>query len=338
MDVGSDRRASDVPGPSAATPNEEITAVRVLVVDDDPAVRAFLRAALTDKGFSVEEAEDAKSATEILSREATDVVVCDIMLAESNGMELLPEIKRSYPQVQVIMLTGRPTVETAAEALRRGAFDYLCKPLVRPALVRSVSNAARVKALEDERCRLEELNALNMAQLRQQNEELSLAQSFREEVEQITRHDLKGPLSVVIALPDILSEMGKNLTREQRRDLGLIRDAGRKMLGMINSSLDVFRLERGMYKLKPGQVDLAALAREVVDHLSPLAEVKKLRVATFTEGQPASSDHAFMVHGEKLLLYSMLSNLIKNAMEASPEGETVSVHFRRNGDTTVNPE
>jgi signal transduction histidine kinase len=309
--------------------------VRVLIVDDDQPVRGFLRAALENDGFAIEEAGDADAARQILARGNTDVVVCDIVLPSSSGIQLLTEIKRTMPQTQVVMLTGQPTLETATDALRLGAFDYLSKPVIRPAIVRAVSNAAKVKAIDDERLRLEELNAQNMAQLRQQNEELHLAQIFREEVEHITRHDLKGPLNIVIALPDVMAEMGRNLTREQRRDLGMIRDAGRKMLSMINSSLDMFRLERGMYKLKPGQVDLAALVREVIEHLGSLADVKKLHVRTLVDGRDLRTDETFLVSGEKLLLYSMVTNLMKNAMEASPEGGDVAVFLERNGGTTL---
>jgi DNA-binding NtrC family response regulator len=105
--------------------------VRVLIVDDDQPVRGFLRAALENDGFAIEEAGDADAARQILARGDTDVVVCDIMLPSSSGIQLLTEIKRTMPQTQVVMLTGQPTLETATDALRLGAFDYLSKPVTR---------------------------------------------------------------------------------------------------------------------------------------------------------------------------------------------------------------
>jgi two-component system sensor histidine kinase UhpB len=123
----------------------------ILVVDDEKNIRMTLRVFLQDKGYAVDTAEDADQALALLSNGAWDVVVTDIVLPGMSGVELLKAIRAAAPLVQVIMMTGEPTVETAAAAVRAGAFDYMAKPIGKDAFLRAVGNAARIKALADER-------------------------------------------------------------------------------------------------------------------------------------------------------------------------------------------
>lgn len=133
---------------------QEPPPVRVLVVDDEKSIRVGVSALLRGAGYTAETAGDAKSAMEMLSSGTYDVVVSDIVLPAVSGIELLQRIRAAAPHVQVIMMTGEPTVDTAAAAVRAGASDYLAKPVTKDVLLRAVANAVRIKRLEDERRRL----------------------------------------------------------------------------------------------------------------------------------------------------------------------------------------
>ena len=109
----------------------------------------------------------------------------------------------------------------------------------------------------------------------------------------------------------------------------MIESAGRRLLDMINLSLDLFKMEQGMYILRPEPVDLLRVAHEVVGHNSPLMRVKGLSAVILVDDRPATEDDTFVVPGEMLLCYSLLGNLLKNACEASPEGESVILRFER---------
>ncbi|MDP8286236.1 MAG: response regulator, partial [Candidatus Electryonea clarkiae] len=136
---------------------------RILVVDDEKSIRITLQAFLKDDGHDVQIAEDAIMAVELLKNEDFDVVVTDIIMPKMSGVKLLKAIRDVSEHVQVIMLTGEPTIETASEALRLGAFDYLAKPVTKEAIVKAVNNAANAKVLIDEKLRLvkENLNYQN---------------------------------------------------------------------------------------------------------------------------------------------------------------------------------
>ncbi|NQU40249.1 MAG: EAL domain-containing protein [Lentisphaerae bacterium] len=140
---------------------------RILIVDDEKNIRVPLRSFLLDEGYTVEIAEDATQAQALLTNGAWDVVVSDIVLPGVSGVELLKAIRAAAPDVQVIMMTGEPTAETAAEVVRSGASDYLIKPVGKSAILRAVAHAAKVKQLDDNRRHLEdELRAAKEAALR----------------------------------------------------------------------------------------------------------------------------------------------------------------------------
>ena len=147
----------------------------ILVVDDEQGIRVSLREFLRDADHEVGVAEDADQAMEMLAEEDFDVVLADIILPRITGVDLLKAIKETSPHVQVILMTGEPTVETASEAVRAGAFDYLSKPIGKEQLLRTVANAAKVKALDDERRRLAEENRQYQGHLERLVEERTAA-------------------------------------------------------------------------------------------------------------------------------------------------------------------
>ena len=130
----------------------------VLIVDDEQSIRETLSEFLEEEGHAVVVAADVQAAMSAVGETPLDVVVTDIGLPGVTGVTLLKQLRQHAPQVQVIMITGEPTVDTATEAVRQGAFDYLPKPVSRDRLKAVVASAARVKALADERARLEAEN------------------------------------------------------------------------------------------------------------------------------------------------------------------------------------
>lgn len=108
----------------------------VLVVDDEEGIRSFLAEALLDEGHEVVEAGDGEQALQALAEQAFEVVLTDLKMPRLDGMSLLRRLRQDMPEVEVIVLTAHGTVDTALEAMRLGAFDYLQKPLSSPAELR----------------------------------------------------------------------------------------------------------------------------------------------------------------------------------------------------------
>src|SRR5262245_3125738 len=111
--------------------------MRVLIVDDEPNIRRTLRVALETAGHSVAEAPAGARALETAARSAWDVALVDLKLGDESGLDLLEPLLEQRPGLAIVIITAHASIDTAVDAMRRGAFDYLPKPFT-PAQVRSV--------------------------------------------------------------------------------------------------------------------------------------------------------------------------------------------------------
>ncbi|MFT3914682.1 MAG: sigma-54 dependent transcriptional regulator [Anaeromyxobacteraceae bacterium] len=136
--------------------NTDVKPARVLVVDDEPTLLRALEAFLRKKGYDVVGLDSPIAATQKLAQEDFDVALLDIKMPQLSGLELLNAVKHRRPEVEVIMMTGHATVETALAAVRAGAYDYLTKPFDDIEIVgRSIAKAAERKNLFDRNRQLE---------------------------------------------------------------------------------------------------------------------------------------------------------------------------------------
>lgn len=149
------------------------------------------------------------------------------------------------------------------------------------------------------------------------------AEALREDVERMTRHDLKTPLSAILSLPQFLEKDG-NLTAMQKEMLGIVREAGYRMLHIIDLSMSLYKMERKTYQVNAQPVDVLALARRIGEDLAAIFEDKECELVIRLDGEEAAPEDVALIRGEELLCYTMLANLIKNALEATPEGEPVA--------------
>jgi len=126
----------------------------ILIVDDDTELSDLFVHFIKAEGFEVFTAPDAASARKIAAQTYPDVILLDIMLPDSNGVELLKELRGIYPDVQFIMMTAHATIQSAIESTRLGAFDYLTKPLQPTDLLVVLRHAMKGRALNEEVRRL----------------------------------------------------------------------------------------------------------------------------------------------------------------------------------------
>ena len=124
---------------------------RILVIDDEESIRFTFRLFLSEEGYSVADAATFDEALHLLSEGPFDVVFADIILGGHTGIELLREIRAKDPHCCVVMITGHPHHDSASEALRLGAFDYIPKPVEQETLLRTAKMALQHKALTDEK-------------------------------------------------------------------------------------------------------------------------------------------------------------------------------------------
>ncbi len=129
---------------------------KILVIDDEENMRFTLVEILTREGHEVFASENYSSALKTIGEETPDLIFADVMLGDRTGIEVLSEIKGMGVTCPVIMITGNPSIDTASDAVRLGAFDYLSKPIRKEELLRVTKVALDHKALMDEKRLMEE--------------------------------------------------------------------------------------------------------------------------------------------------------------------------------------
>jgi two-component system nitrogen regulation response regulator NtrX len=122
----------------------------ILIVDDEPSIVQSLTGLLSDEGFNTFSALNGYEALKLIETESPDLVMLDIWMPGIDGIETLKEIKRDHPFLQVIIITGHGTIETAVTAIKLGAYDLIEKPLSIDKVIVAINNALNYRRLEEE--------------------------------------------------------------------------------------------------------------------------------------------------------------------------------------------
>ncbi len=295
---------------------------RILVVDDVAANLDILVETLGDD-YNVSVATDGISALEAIRKELPDLILLDILMPEMDGYEVCRRIKQD-PQtrdVSVIFVTSLTEAVDETRGFKLGAVDYITKPF----------NAAVIRARVKTQLELAEARK----ELERQNEILKENIELREQVEQVTRHDLKNPLQVLLASAQMFgSDM--YLDKDDIRDMAQDQvDACYTMLNMMNRSLDLYKLENGSYPLDAKQTDILPLLDQILiggdRFIKPLALSVRVRI----NEHPRQPEDRFPIFCDELLFYSMMSNLVTNALEASPAKGFIDISLVKNKDIII---
>ena len=123
---------------------------KVLIVDDEKAIRWSLGEAFRDQGYEVEEAENGKKCIKLFQNDPADIVILDLKLPDTDGIEVLKKLKAEDKDVPVIMMTAYGEVETAVEALKGGAYDFLLKPFQLEKMKIAIKNALETSRMRSE--------------------------------------------------------------------------------------------------------------------------------------------------------------------------------------------
>jgi DNA-binding NtrC family response regulator len=115
--------------------------IRVLVVDDEEVVRLGYRRVLSTDGFRVIAAGNGAEALDLMAGDRFDVVLLDLRMPGMDGLDVLRAIKERWPESEVVIVTGYPSIETAKEAVKLGAYDYIAKPVVPDVVLRATTGA-----------------------------------------------------------------------------------------------------------------------------------------------------------------------------------------------------
>ena len=281
---------------------------KLLLVDDEDENLELLKAFLKDE-YTLFSSKNGPSALTFAMHQKPDLILLDIMMPGMDGYEVCRRLKadEQTKDIPVIFITTKRKIEDEIDGLKIGAADYIAKPLILSVVKERVKTHLALQS----------------------------ASKFKQDVERVTRHDLKSPINSTLEYADVMLQ-DRTLSTDQRKYLTIIRNYGFNALHMINLSLGLFQMERGTYTLNPSNLDLLPVIMNVRAKFRSLIQNKKLTLEIGVQGRVvASKKDSFFVRGEKMLCYSILTNLLKNALEASPNGQTVTISLNHSGDMGI---
>ena len=155
---------------------------RIMIVDDERGIRVTFKEFLQDEGHKVWDADSAETALQLLEQHELDVIIADVILPKMTGVDLVRNIREKSEDIEIILISGEPTVSTAIEAMRGRVYDYLSKPVSGEELCQVVAHAAKVKTLHDENKRLSQENQRYQKRLEQLIRERTASLKEREKL------------------------------------------------------------------------------------------------------------------------------------------------------------
>jgi len=304
----------------------------VLVIDDEIGPRESLRYLLKDE-YRVHCADSVAAGLDLIRREPPDLIILDLRMPDMNGIEGLREIRKLDPDVAVIILTGFASVETAQEAIRLGATDYLNKPFETGVLVAAVRNNLRRTQLNRWRARAEnEMAAIHQRLQEAQGEQERLAKMGMASAALV--HDLRNPLTAVNGYVALLADEFRKL-REQPASARA--EEAAQYLDVIERNLARCReLTEVWHEI--GRCDMSRALPVAVRQLAwdLVAEMQDDLVARDRELRIAEGPLSAGVIADGVQLRRALSNVLRNALQAvQPKVGWVEIGWRVQGGECV---
>ncbi|HTR82136.1 MAG TPA: response regulator [Bacteroidota bacterium] len=274
---------------------------KILVVDDEDSLRMTLKMRLEGADFDVQVARDGEEALAVLKENPVDLVLLDINMPNMDGIETLGHIAEDYPSTEIIMLTGFADFSTAIECLKKGAKDYLVKPIEMTELITRVKSTLRAKTSE---------RAYHELQQRY------MSTFF---------HDLLGPLTTVDSTIDHLME-GKSgaVSKEQAVLLQYAGELTAKMFQRVKEMIDLSQFEAGLVKLERKPLDVAVFAEMMCARYEILAKAKEIKLVKKIDANlpPVKFDFDKVAQ--------VVNNILDNAIKYSLRGGVIGISVSKN--------
>ena len=315
---------------------------KVLVVDDEESVVVTIKAILQLDGYNVATTTSGAQARAMVRDTEYDLVLTDLRLEDGDGLDVLKAVRESYPETVTIMLTGYASLESAIQALRAGAYDYLVKPSEVEELRSTVARGIERRRLGQElRQRVAELADLNTslqqrideatAELKERYEQLKELDRMKSQFLSIASHELKTPITAMSGFLQVaLRRVGRLSEGEAAAPVAeglrgiteqlevVYRQTG-KLARLVDELLDVSRIQTGRIEFRYGDVDLSELANEVATRMQLTTTAHEISVRRDSENVvTADRDH----------LEQVLNNLVTNAIKYSPSGGAITIDVR----------
>jgi signal transduction histidine kinase len=288
----------------------------ILVVDDTPANLQVLSGMLKERGYKVRPAPNGKLALAAAKEMPPDLILLDINMPGLNGFEVCAQLKRDERMMDVPVIFISALNETIDKVLAFGVggVDYITKPFQFEEVEARVAVHLKLRSLQLE------LEARNR-ELQQSNEELRTLQVLRDNLTHMIVHDLRSPLTGITAAFELISCDSSLLSSDNQKILRMANRALEQVISMINSVLDVSKIEAGELRLNLTECDLVAVVRESAARLELLRGGRNVDIESDSDKVPAKVDRE--------LISRVIQNLLGNAIKFTDDSGTIRVRIER---------
>jgi two-component system, sensor histidine kinase and response regulator len=296
----------------------------LLVIDDELGPRQSLYMVFKEE-YRVLMADGGMQALALARENAVDAAVLDIRMPGMNGVEVLAKLREIDSSIQVVMLTAYETIDTARQALRLGACDYLTKPFDLATMRSSVATAMTRRVLADEmQANSRRLHELQDA-LRNQQLQAEIART-KNEIYASVVHDINGPLTIIAGFVEIINQHIAGTTQLEGENLELIKDRLGRISRQVNNASELSQRYLSFLRKQPSEkVPLAT--RTILNDLGELLKFHPNSHRNKLSVMPLQEDVVADINGTELI--QLLLNLAINALQASSEPHEVEIHGHR---------
>jgi signal transduction histidine kinase len=315
--------SASVPGsPVTQTANAGKNSPRrtLLIVDDEEGPRQSLRVVFKND-YDLLLAANGATALEMARKHRVDAAILDLRMGDMGGIEVLQGLKTVDPTIEVIMLTAYETIDSARQALRLGACDYLNKPFDIPAIRTAVANAMDRRTLSFEiKANSEKLGALEQ-ELRNQRLEEAMIRS-RGEIYASIIHDINSPLTIISGFLELINQRLGDATEVEGEELENMKDRLRRITKQVTNCIEISRRYLSFLRQSPDQV----LRVSVNQSLGDLGELMRVHPSVRMNElviKPLNEDVMVQINGTDLI--QILRNLMVNALQCTAERHRVEL-------------
>ncbi|MFQ5824528.1 MAG: response regulator [bacterium] len=292
----------------------------ILVVDDEEVVRNICLRSLQKIGYKVFTVENGIQALEHLQKGECDLVFSDVKMPIIDGMELLEEIKRDFPHVEVVIMTGYATIESAIIAMKKGAYDFILKP-IQPDQIRIVADKCFEKIHLGE-----ENKALRLA-----NQKLLELQEMKNKFIAITSHELRTPVCHLKGYLGILNdEIYEQLSEQEKQQcMQVIFNSIDELESIVRDMHSLSQLENGSLNLQLKRFNVNELINQVVYEYQIISQKRNLKLEFKKDklGISLNADHN--------KIKGVVRELLQNAIKFTPDGGEIQIAAKTEGDYCI---
>ena len=282
--------------------------IKILVAEDSPSQALSLRYLLEKQGYQVEVANNGKAALELIRQKKPDLVLLDVVMPELDGFDVCRILKKDeqFKLIPVVLVTALNDHESKITGLMSGADEFLSKPVDMAELKARIRSLLNQKLLTDE--------------LQNTNDRLIRLDKLKEDLMHMIVHDLRNPLTSIYSTSQILQE-GEIWDKDKLlKFFATIFQCSQRMLTMINSLLDIAKMEANQMQLNITRCNVVNISREVGQELMALLEQKDLDYKVNCTGNAE-------IDCDCELLRRIIVNIVGNGIKFSAQGKSININI-----------